>query len=434
MPAPELFTDDQILQLAEALPTPFHLYHEQGIRQTAQGLNVALGGIAIPDGNGGYMNHFAVKALPNPHILDILREEGMGADASSGPEIELAVAAGMSGPEIMFTSNNTPAEEYMEAHAAGAVINLDDINQMGVLQTALGGDFPDTICFRYAPDLDQKPDGTNAIIGDPEDAKFGVPDWQLEEGYRRAQELGVEHFGIHTMVASNELDATQHVATAEMLFAKVAELSQELGIDFEFVNLGGGLGIPYRPDERPVDYEVLRRGIKEAYDRHITGNGLQPLRILTENGRHVTGPNGVTVFHARSIKETFHRYVGLDGSTNADGPRPALYDAYHRITVPGKFMGDTATQRVVGSLCENNDFFTGAETKDRKLTVISPGDVVVLHDTGAHWQAMGGNYNGKTRAAEYLWQADGTVREIRRAETRTDLFATLDHPSLDQQR
>jgi diaminopimelate decarboxylase len=432
-----LFTDTQIRELVEVeeIPTPFHLYDEAGIRRSARRLNAVFDWVEPLDGIG-YINYFAAKATPNPHIFDILREEGMGTDASSGPEIELALAAGMKYPFIMFTSNNTAPEEYAEAHRAGAIINLDDINQIDVLQAALGGNFTDTLSFRYNPGS-KKSGGVNNIIGVPEESKFGVPDSQLEEAYRRAKKLGVEHFGIHTMVASNELDAMQHVATAEIVFRKVAELSKKLGITFEFANLGGGLGIPYRPEEKPVDYALLRRGIKAAYEEHIIGNGLPPLRIVTENGRHVLGPNAVTVFRARSIKEGGrHRIVGLDGSTGADGPRPAMYDAYHHATVVGKWAGVVSMQRLVGSLCEDNDYFTGAITKDRMLPIIEENDLVVMHDTGAHWYAMANNYNAKMRAAEYMWQRNSTLRKIRRAETRDDLFATLDHPRLrpvDQQ-
>jgi diaminopimelate decarboxylase len=421
------FTEETIRALVKQFPTPFHVYGEDGIRATARKLVQTFDW--VPRLNGvGYINYFAVKATPNPHILMLLAEEGMGADASSGPEIALSEAAGLTASQIMFTSNNTAAREYREAYDAGAIINLDDIRELDVLISALNGTVPETLSFRYNPGR-RKSTGANFIIGVPEEAKFGVPDSQLTEAYRRAKGLGVKHFGLHTMVVSNELDATQHVATAIMLFEKVVELSRELDITFDFVNLGGGLGIPYRPEQQAVDYGVLRHGIEQAYQRRIIDNGLSPLRVVTENGRHVTGPNGYLIATVRSIKDTFYRYVGLDASM-ADLMRPGLYDAYHEITVLGKLSGKTAMQRVVGSLCENNDFFSGAETKDRELPIMEVGDIVVIHDTGAHGHSMGFNYNGKLRSAEILLQRGGTAREIRRAETRADLFATLDFPGL----
>jgi len=423
------FEDNQIRELVEQFPTPFHLYDETGIRTTAQQLNQVFDWVEPQDGIG-YVNYFAVKATPNPHILGILADGGMGADASSGPEIELSRAVGLEYPLIMFTSNNTAPEEYREAHEAGAIINLDDINQLDVLASALVGSVPDTLSFRYNPG-NKKSSGVNSIIGVPEDAKFGVPDHQLEEAYRRAKDLGVEHFGMHTMVVSNELDASQHVATAVMVFEKVAELSERLGITFEFVNLGGGLGIPYRPEQQPVNYSELRQGIEQAYQKIIVENGMPPLRVVTENGRHITGPNGFLIARVRSTKDTFHRYVGLDASM-ADLMRPGMYDAYHEITVLGKELGERAVQRVVGSLCENNDHFTGSETKERELPIMEEGDIVVIHDTGAHGHAMGFSYNGKLRSAEILLQSDGSAKQIRQPETRANLFATLDYPGLNK--
>ena len=426
------FTEYDIWEIAQEFPTPFHLYDEKGIRNAARTLMSAFDWVEPVDGVG-YVNHFAVKATPNPHILSILADEGMGADASSGPEIELSQAVNLEPPYIMFTSNNTAPEEYKEAHEAGAIINLDDINQLDVLVDALGGNVPDVLSFRYNPG-NKKSEGVNGIIGVPEDAKLGVPDWQLKEAYRKAMQLGIKRFGIHTMVASNELDAAKHVATAEMLFVKVAELSEGLGIEFEFANLGGGLGIPYKPNDTPVDISALEAGIKVAYDRTIRSRGLAPMRVITENGRYVTGPNGYLVTKVRSTKDTYHRYVGVDASM-ADLMRPGMYDAYHEIT-PIPILGATGVsrrriaQRVVGSLCENNDHFTGADTKQRLLPEMKEGELVVIHDAGAHGHAMGFNYNGKHRAAEVLLRTDGTVQLIRRAETRDDLFATLDFPGL----
>lgn len=421
------FSDDQIRSLVKEFPTPFHVYYEAGIRSAAQNLNQAFDWVDLVN-DIGYINYFAVKATPNPYILEILKEEGMGADASSGPEIELASAVGLKHPYIIFTSNNTPPAEYAEAYAAGAILNLDDITQIEVLQNALQGEFPDTISFRYNPG-NKKSIGVNGIIGEPEDAKFGILDSQLEKACRRAQELGVKHFGIHTMVASNELDAEQHIATARIVFEKVLELNQKLGIIFEFANLGGGLGIPYQPDQNPVDYAQLKEGITQAYKELISDNGLQPLRVVTENGRHVTGPNGFLVARVRNVYDKHHRYVGLDANM-ANLMRPGMYDAYHHISVIGKSNGETAMQRVVGDLCENNDHFTGSETKERELPLMEVGDIVVIHDTGAHGHAMGFNYNGKLRSAEILLREDGSAKLIRTAETRKNLFATMDYPGL----
>jgi diaminopimelate decarboxylase len=421
------FTEGRLVELAEQFPTPFHLYDETGIRNTAQTLNQVFDWVEPQDAIG-YVNHFAVKATPNPHILEILADEGMGADASSGPEIELSRAVGLESPYIMFTSNNTSPEEYVEADEAGAIINLDDYEQLFTLVNALEGSMPETISFRYNPGS-KRVGGVNNIIGEPAESKFGVPDSQIEIAYDYAKQMGVKHFGIHTMVVSNELDTSQHVATAVMVFEKVVELSKKLGIRFEFANLGGGLGIPYRPEQKPIDYENLRQGIQQAYNEIIIGNGLPPLRVVTENGRHITGPNGLLVTRVRSISDKYHRYVGLDSSM-ADLMRPGMYDAYHHITVIGKQLGERAVQRVVGSLCENNDHFTGAETKGRELPIMEVGDLVVIHDTGAHGHAMGFNYNGKLRSAEVLLKPDGTAKLIRRAETRQNLFSTLDYPGI----
>jgi diaminopimelate decarboxylase len=420
MPVRELpFSHEQIEDIAAHFPTPFYLYDEGGMRTAARGLNEAYDWVEGPNGED-YINYFAVKALSNTGTLRILRQEGMGADASDDSEIDLAGMAGLHGQEIMFTSNNTPPESYLTAVRAGAIINLDDIFQIGVLQGALGGDFLDTICFRYNPG-NKKASGTGSIIGAPLESKFGVPDFQLEEAYRRAKALGVKHFGLHTMVASNGLDPADHIATARLVFEAIGELSESLGIKFEFANLGGGLGIPYRPNEKPLDYNVLRKGISEAYKELILDKGLPPLRIMTENGRHVTGPHGYVITRARSIKESYRRYVGLDANM-AVLMRPGMYgkDAYHEIVPISRASGKLALQTFTGDLCENNDQFG-----TRKLPIQEPGDLLVILDAGAHSYEMGFTYNGKRRPPEYVLGQDGSVKMIRRRQTKKDLFATL---------
>lgn len=420
---------DQIKELTEQFPTPFHIYDEAGIRATAQKLNQVFNWVSGPNGEG-YLNYYAVKANPNPYVVEIVAEEDMGADASSGPEIAIASSVGLVDSEIMFTSNHTKLGEYKRAHEAGAILNLDDSSQIDRVLTELDEEFPNTISFRYDPGK-KKSSGVNEIIGNPGDAKFGVPDEFMERTYRHALDLGVEHFGMHTMVASNELDAAQHVATARLVFTKIAELSESLDITFEFANLGGGLGIPYKPEDEPVDYTVLSEGIQQAYEELIIGRGLPPLRIVTENGRHITGPHGWLITRVTDIKDGYHLDVGVDADTASDLPRPALYDAYHEITV----VGHPAPQekfwhRVVGSLCEDSDYFTGARTKQRLLPRILEGDLLAIGNTGAHARAMGSNYNGKLRCGEVLLRTDGSVQLIRRPEEESDLFATLDYPGL----
>lgn len=420
MRKPLPFSDEQIKAIADKYPTPFHIYDEAGLRRIAEELNKAF------SWSKGYINHFAVKANPNPSLLEILKSEGMGADASSLPELIVSEAIGLSGEEIMFTSNNTPPEEYKKAYELGAIINLDDINQIDVLQKALDGKFPELISFRYNPGPDRVTDKSN-VIGNPTDAKYGVTTAQLPHAYEKARALGANRFGLHTMVVSNEMDETAHVQTAEMLFNMSVKLHNELGIKIEFVNLGGGLGIPVKPAQKPLDLDKISRGIKDKYDRIIGGTELNPLRIITENGRFVSGPNGFLVTRVRSVKETYHRFVGVD-ATMTDLMRPAMYDAYHHISVIGKQSQSLMPQQVVGSLCENNDKFTG--TKDRDLPRLETGDLLVIHDTGAHGYSMGFNYNGKLRHKELLLKADGSVKQIRRDETVDDYFATLDYPGL----
>ncbi len=409
------FTAAQIAKIADRYPTPFHLYDEAGIRANARRLKAAFADIH------GFKEFFAVKALPNPFILTILKEEGFGGDCSSLPELTLCDRVGIRGEAIMFTSNDTPAQEFVTAKALGAVINLDDLSHFPFLEQSAG--LPEMLCFRYNPGPLKK---GNAIIGHPEEAKYGFTREQLFAGYRQARAKGVTRFGLHTMVASNELDPQYFVETAAMLFDLVVELSRELGLRFEFVNIGGGIGIPYRPEQEAVSYEWVAAGIRAAYQERIVGNGLHPLKLYMECGRVITGPYGYLVSRVRHLKHIYKDYVGLDACM-ANLMRPGMYGAYHHITVLGK--EDRPRDRkydVTGSLCENNDKFA----IDRLLPEVEPGDLLVIHDTGAHGHAMGFNYNGKLRSAELLLRENGEVVEIRRAETPDDYFATLDFEAL----
>lgn len=405
------FSKDQIESLTKTYPTPFHVYDEKAIRENAKALKKAFDWVP-----GGFKNFFAVKALPNPSIMQLLKEEGMGADCSSLPELVLSEKVGISGEDIMFTSNDTPAEEFVAAKKMGAVINLDDISHIDFLDKAAG--LPELICFRYNPG---KLKEGNVIIGNPEDAKYGFTREQLIEGYRKVKEMGVKRFGLHTMVASNELNADYFIETAQILFDAVAEISEKENIRFEFINLGGGIGIPYKLEDKPVDIEYVSAGIKKAYENTIVAKGLDPLRIVMECGRMVTGPYGYLVSKVLHLKETYKSYVGLDASmTNL--MRPALYGAYHHISVLGKeSAAATKTCDITGSLCENNDKFA----VDRTIPDVVPGDFVVIHDSGAHGHSMGFNYNAKLRSAEFLLTEDGNFKMIRRAETMDDLFTTL---------
>lgn len=405
------FSKAFIEQLSQEYPTPFHIYDEAAIRSNAQNLYDAFAWVPR-----GFRNFFAVKALPNPHILKVVHDEGMGFDCSSIAELELVERIGARGEEIIFTSNDTPAYEYRKAKELGAIINLDDLSHVDYLHEHVG--MPDLICMRYNPGPLKE---GNVIIGNPEEAKYGFTREQLFEGYARARELGATRFGLHTMVASNELNPEYFVETAQILFDLVVELKEKLDIRIEFVNLGGGVGIPYRLDQQAVDYDVVSRGIEAAYRKTIAPAGLDPLQIVTENGRVITGPYGYLVSRVLHKKDIYKHYVGLDANM-ANLMRPGMYGAYHHITVLGKEDAPaTHTYDVTGSLCENNDKFA----IDRELPEIEIGDVVVIHDTGAHGHSMGFNYNGKLRSAELLLRPDGSVKQIRRAETLEDLFSTI---------
>ncbi len=405
------FTKEELENIIEKYPTPFHIYDEKGMREYARKFNSAF------SWNPGFKEFYAIKAAPNPYLMKILRHEGFGIDCSSVAELELAEKIGMRGEEIMFTSNDTPDYEYRKAIELGAIINLDDIAHIDYLEKCAG--LPELVCFRYNPGTLKE---GNAIIGHPEEAKYGFTREQMFEGYRILRDKGVKRFGIHTMVASNELDPDYFVETAHILFELIVEINRELGIRFEFANLGGGIGIPYKPDQKAVDLDRMSKGIHKLYNELIEANGLAPLNIYFESGRAITGPYGYLVSKVLHIKSTYKKYAGLD-SCMSNLMRPALYGSYHHITIPGKEESATKIMYdVTGSLCENNDKFA----INRVLPKLAPGDTVVIHDAGAHGHAMGFNYNGKLRSAELLLRENGEVVQIRRAETLNDYFATLD--------
>jgi len=410
------FTKEQTLELLKKYPTPFHLYDEKQIRENAKRLKQAFSWMP------GFKNYFAVKALPNPFIMKVLKAEGMGADCSSLAELMLAEKTGIIGENIMFSSNNTPSEDFVAARKLGAIINLDDISHIEFLETACG--MPEIISFRYNPG---KLKEGNVIIGAPEEAKYGLTREQIFEAYKIARDKGVKRFGLHTMVASNELGEEYHIGTARMLFELVVEIHQKTGIRIEMIDLGGGYGIPYHPGDKEIDLELVSRQIKRDYDQLIVGNGLAPLEIVMENGRMITGPFGWLVSKVRHIKNIYRRYAGLDASM-ANLMRPALYGSYHHISVLGKEkLPSNFKYDVTGPLCENNDKFA----VERMLPELEIGDVLVIHSTGAHGHAMGFNYNGQLRSAELLLRENGEITEIRRAETIADYFATLDFNELE---
>ncbi len=405
----------KLFEICSKYPTPFHLYDERGIVENIKRLYKAFHWAE------GFKEYFAVKATPNPFIIKILKSHGAGADCSSLTELLLAEKCGFSGETIMFTSNDTPAEEFKKARELGAVINLDDITHIDFLEKCAG--LPELISQRYNPGPLRS---GNAIIGRPEEAKYGFTRDQIFEGYKVLKRKGVRRFGLHTMVASNELDPQYFIDTAVMLYELAVEVFRETGIRIEFVNIGGGVGIPYKPQQTAVDIELVSRGIHDAYKRIIVPAGLHPMKLFMECGRMITGPYGYLVSRVLHIKKTYKNFVGLDACM-ANLMRPAIYGAYHHITVLGKEnLPSNVDYDVTGSLCENNDKFA----IDRALPEIEVGDIVIIHDTGAHGHAMGFNYNGKLRSAEILLRKNGDTVQIRRAETPDDLFATLDFDKL----
>lgn len=403
----------QLDDLISQFPTPFYLYDEKAIRENMQKFTKAFSIFPV------FREHFAVKACPNPYILKILAQEGCGADCSSLSELILSKKSGILGNKVIFTSNETPAEEYKYAYENGNIINLDDLTHIEFLKKAIGK-LPETICFRYNPGNDKQ--GCNSIIGKPEEAKYGLTREQIIQAYKICKDEGVKHFGLHTMVASNELNPDFFIDTAKLLFELCAEIKEKTGVRIEFVDLGGGLGIPYRPEQKPVDYDYVAKGIKKEYDRILIPAHLDPMEIYWECGRPITGPYGWLITTAIHEKHIYREYIAVD-SCMADLMRPGMYGAYHEITVSGK-ENEPKTQvyDVVGSLCENCDKFA----VQRSLPKIEMGDHIIIHDAGAHGRAMGFNYNGKLRCGEILMRQDGSFKQIRRRETIDDLFATLD--------
>ncbi len=419
------FTNEQLEAIASQHPTPFHIYDEKAIRANARRLKAAFAW------NPGFHEYFAVKATPNPWLMKLLKEEGFGSDCSSMAELVLAEAVGNVGEDVMFTSNDTPDAEFRKAVELGAIVNLDDITHIAAVERACGK-LPALMCCRWNPGPLK---GGNAIIGKPEEAKYGFTTEQLYDAYARMKAKGVKRFGLHTMVASNELSPQYIIDTATLLFDLVVDISKKVGITFDFINIGGGIGIPYRPDQEAQPLETIGAGIEASYRAHLIAKGHPDLKLYMECGRCITGPYGYLVARVRHLKKTYRTYVGLDACMS-NLMRPALYGAYHHISVP-KYgpAGTTYTEKaevplmtcdVTGSLCENNDKFA----IQRAIPEVQPGDLLVLHDAGAHGHAMGFQYNGKLRSAELLRRADGSVQVIRRAETLADYFATLDFPGL----
>ncbi len=410
--------DSVFEEAAERFPTPFHLYDEGGIRDRARRLRKAFAWCA------DFREYFAVKALPNPVILRIMKEEGCGLDCSSATELTLAQACGFRDGEIMFSANAMPPEEYEQARALGAIVNLDDASDLDIL--AAHGGIPEQICLRYNPGGDFSIG--NTIMGNPGEAKYGMPADQLEDTLRRAGGMGVIRFGLHAFLSSNTMAESYYPELAGILLRLGKELEGKTGLRFSFINLSGGIGIPYRPDQPEVDIQAVGEGVRRAYETVCPEGGIA---VKSELGRWMTGPCGWLVTRAVHEKKTYRDYIGVDACA-ADLMRPAMYGAYHHITVCGKRDAEeNRTYDITGCLCENNDKFA----VQRRMPEIGIGDLLVIHDTGAHGYAMGYNYNGRLRSAEILYTAQGGYRMIRRAETAKDYFATLDiDPAADRLR
>ncbi len=407
----------QLEKIVRDYPTPFHLYDEAGIRENARRLKAAFAW------NPGFKEYFAVKATPNPGILKVLLNEGCGLDCSSLTELMMARMCGVSGHDIMFSANNVPAGEFRLAHQLGAIINLDDLTDVDFLRQTVGT-IPETVCCRYNPGgtftLGASNEGFQ-VMDNPGQAKYGMTRPQLTAAFRQLGELGAKHLGIHAFLASNTLSNDYYPALARILFQTAVELRRETGLHIAFINLSGGVGIPYKPDQTANDIAVIGQGVRRAFEEVLVPAGMEDVAIFTELGRYMLGPYGCLVTRATHFKHTYKEYVGVDACA-ANLMRPAMYGAYHHITVMGKEDAPCDhVYDVVGGLCENNDKFA----IDRMLPQIDLGDLLVIHDTGAHGFSMGYQYNGRLRSAELLLRRDGSVQLIRRAETPEDYFATL---------
>ena len=406
-------TKEKLEEIVKTYPTPFHIYDEKGIRENAKALKEAF------SWNKGFKEYFAVKATPNPYLIDILREVGCGCDCSSLTELMLSEAMGVEGKDIMFSSNETPAEEYAYAHKLGAIINLDDITHIDFLENIVGT-LPETMSCRYNPGGVFKI--STSIMDNPGDAKYGMTTEQMFDAYRILKEKGVKNFGIHSFLASNTVTNEYYPTLAKQLFELAVELKEKTGANITFINLSGGVGVPYKPDQPANDIYVIGEGVRKAYEEVMVPAGMGEVAIYTELGRFMMAPYGHLVTTAIHEKHTHKEYIGCDACA-VNLMRPAMYGAYHHITVMGKEEEPCDyTYDVVGSLCENNDKFA----IDRKLPKIDKGDLLVIHDTGAHGFAMGYSYNGKLKSAELLLKENGDVQLIRRAETPKDYFATFD--------
>ncbi|MFC4652606.1 diaminopimelate decarboxylase [Lactococcus nasutitermitis] len=405
---------EQLDDIVAEFPTPFHLYDEKGIREKARALYQAF------SWNRGFKEYFAVKATPNPAILKMLHEEGCGVDCASYVELLMSKKSGFDGSEMMFSSNDTPAEEYLYAREIDATINLDAYEHIEFLKNLARFEFPETMSLRY------NPGGVFAmgtqIMDNPEESKFGMTKVQFMQGIKDLQALGVKHFGMHSFLASNTVTNEYYPALAKQLFEFALEIREETGVSLDFINLSGGIGVNYRPEEKANDIAVIGAGVHRVYDEVLSANSLGNIKIFTELGRFMLAPHGVLVTRVLHLKETYRKYVGVDASS-VNLMRPAMYGAYHHITVAGK-ENEPATQvyDVTGALCENNDKFA----KERDLPEIAEGDLLVIHDTGAHGFSMGYQYNAKLRSSEILLEEAGGARMIRRAERPEDYFATLD--------